>query len=96
MVGIGVDDGLHVLHLARQRGEDLERAALEAGRGVVLTNLTTCAGFASLALSHVPALRNGGMLICVGNLLCLAATLVVLPAIAKLTAKDAGAVARSR
>lgn len=84
MVGIGVDDGLHVLHLARQRGEDLEKAALDAGRGVVLTNLTTCAGFASLAVSHVPALRNGGILICVGNLLCLAATLVVLPAVAAL------------
>lgn len=84
MVGIGVDDGLHVMHLARQRGEDLERAALDAGRGVVLTNLTTCAGFAALALSHVPALRNGGLLICTGNLLCLVATLVVLPAVARL------------
>lgn len=81
MVGIGVDDGLHVLHLARRRGEDLERAALEAGRGVVLTNVTTCAGFASLALSQVPGLRNGGLLICCGNLLCLAATLAVLPAV---------------
>jgi predicted RND superfamily exporter protein len=87
MVGIGVDDGLHVLHLARRRGEDLERASLDAGRGVVLTNLTTCAGFASLCLSHVPALRNGGLLICVGNLLCLAATLVALPAVDALRRK---------
>jgi len=84
MVGIGVDDGLHVLHLARRRGEDFERAALQAGRGIVLTNLTTCAGFASLMLSHVPGLRNGGLLICVGNLFCLGATLVVLPAVARL------------
>lgn len=86
MVGIGVDDGLHVLHLARRRGEDLTRAAHEAGRGVVLTNLTTCAGFLALVLSHVPALRNGGLLMCVGNLLCLIATLVVLPAIDRLRA----------
>jgi predicted exporter len=82
MIGIGVDDGLHVLHLARRRGEDLARATLHAGRGVVLTNLTTCAGFAALALSQVPGLRNGGLLICTGNLLCLTATLVVLPALA--------------
>jgi len=81
LVGIGVDDGLHVLHLARQRGAGLQRAAQEAGRGVVLTNATTCAGFASLAVSQVPGLRNGGLLICAGNLLCLAATLLVLPAI---------------
>jgi predicted RND superfamily exporter protein len=84
MIGIGMDDGLHVLHMSRYRGEDLARATSEAGRGIVLTNLTTCAGFASLMLSHVPALRNGGLLICVGNLLCLAATLVALPAIAAL------------
>lgn len=81
MVGIGVDDGLHVLHLARQRTEDLTRAAHEAGRGVVLTNVTTCAGFLALVLSRVPGLRNGGLIICVGNLLCLIATLLVLPAI---------------
>lgn len=88
MVGIGVDDGLHVLHLARQRGADLQRAAQEAGRGVVLTNATTCAGFASLAVSQVPGLRNGGLLICTGNLLCLAATLLVLPAVDRLRRKD--------
>ena len=81
MVGIGMDDGLHVLHLARQRAEDLTRAAHEAGRGVVLTNVTTCAGFLALVLSRVPGLRNGGLIICVGNLLCLIATLLVLPAI---------------
>jgi predicted exporter len=84
MLGIGVDDGLHVLHLSRRRGEDLTRATFEAGRGIVLTNLTTCAGFAALTLSHVPALRNGGLLICAGNLFCLAATLVVLPAVGTL------------
>ena len=85
MVGIGIDDGLHVLHLARRRGSDLAEAAREAGRGVVLTNLTTSAGFAALAVSHVPALRNGGWIVCAGNLLCLAATLVVLPSLATLT-----------
>ena len=87
MVGIGIDDGLHVLHLARVSGRDPADAAREAGRGVVLTNLTTSAGFAALAVSHVPALRNGGLVVCVGNLLCLAATLFVLPALAARTAR---------
>jgi len=82
MVGIGIDDGLHVLHLARGSGRDLAEAARDAGRGVVLTNLTTSAGFAALAVSHVPALRNGGLIVCAGNLLCLVATLFVLPAVA--------------
>ncbi|HJQ97565.1 MAG TPA: MMPL family transporter [Candidatus Polarisedimenticolaceae bacterium] len=87
MVGIGIDDGLHILHLARASGRDVAEAAREAGRGVVLTNLTTSAGFAALAVSHVPALRNGGLVVCVGNLLCLAATLFVLPALAARTAR---------
>jgi predicted RND superfamily exporter protein len=74
--------------LARQRGEDLTRAAHEAGRGVVLTNVTTCAGFLALVLSRVPGLRNGGLIICVGNLLCLIATLLVLPAIDALRRRE--------
>ena len=78
MLGIGLDDGLHVLHTAGSVPE----AALAAGRGVVLTNLTTSAGFGSLVLSDVPALRNGGALVCVGNMVCLLATLLLLPALA--------------
>ncbi len=83
MIGIGVDDGLHVLHLARSaRTRSLGDAAVAAGRGVVLTNLTTCAGFGALLFSSVPSLRAAGAFVCVGNLACLAAALVVLPAIA--------------
>lgn len=83
MVGIGVDDGLHVLHLARSaQTRSLGDAAIAAGRGVVLTNLTTCAGFGALLLSAVPSLRAAGAFVCVGNLACLAAALVVLPAVA--------------
>jgi predicted RND superfamily exporter protein len=82
MMGIGVDDGLHVLHLSRAaRTRTLGEAALSAGRGVVLTNLTTCAGFGALLLSSVPSLRAAGGFVCVGNLACLVAALVVLPAL---------------
>lgn len=75
---IGMDDGLHVLHAAG--GGSVAEAVCRAGRGVLLTNLTTSVGFGSLLLSQVPGLRNGGLLICVGNLLCLLATFLVLPA----------------
>ena len=73
-----MDDGLHVLHAAG--GGSVAEAVRRAGRGVLLTNLTTSVGFGSLLLSQVPGLRNGGLLICVGNLLCLLATFLVLPA----------------
>lgn len=85
MAGIGVDDGLHVLHLARAaRSRGLGEAAVAAGRGVVLTNLTTCAGFGALLLSSVPSLRAAGAFVCFGNLACLAAALLVLPAVGTL------------
>jgi predicted RND superfamily exporter protein len=82
MLGIGIDDGLHAMHGAVQRPDrGIAGAVANAGRAMVLTTLTTCAGFGSLALSHVPGLRTGGLLVAAGVLACLAATLVVLPAL---------------
>jgi predicted RND superfamily exporter protein len=78
LLSMGVDDGLHVLHATRAGG--LAEAVHRTGRGILLTNLTTSAGFGSLALSSVPGLRSGGLLLCAGNLLCLVATFLVLPA----------------
>ncbi len=86
MLGIGIDDGLHVVHGARRRpssgvGGGVGGAVRGAGRALVLTTLTTAVGFGSLLLSHIPGLRNGGVLIAAGVLVCLLATVMVLPAI---------------
>lgn len=88
VLGIGIDDGLHALHGARQRSDgNVAASARAAGRAMFLTSLTTCAGFSSLALSRVPGLRSGGMIVALGVVACLLATLVVLPAISGLTSK---------
>ncbi len=82
MLGIGIDDGLHVVHGARrQPSAGIAGAVRGAGRALVLTTLTTCVGFGSLLLSHIPGLRNGGLLIAAGVFACLLATVVVLPAL---------------
>lgn len=82
MLGIGIDDGLHVAHGARLAPADGVAGAVRgAGRAMVLTTLTTCAGFGSLALSQIPGLRRGGLLIAAGVAACLLATLLVLPAL---------------
>jgi len=94
LLSMGVDDGLHVLHAAHEGG--VAEAVHRTGRGILLTNLTTSAGFGSLALSHVPGLRTGGLLLCLGNLLCLAATFLVLPAVTRPSAAAGPAPARSR
>lgn len=81
LLGIGIDNGLHALLAERRHAaRDLRQGLQEAGPAIVLTALTTCAGFASLALSRLPGLRQGGVLVAVGILACLVATLM-LPAL---------------
>ncbi len=82
MLGIGIDDGLHVLHGSRRQSvEGLLGAVRGSGRALVLTTLTTCVGFGSLGLSRIPGLQNGGLMIATGVMACLIATLLILPAI---------------
>jgi len=81
LLGIGIDDGLHAVHGTRGTSpHPLAGAVTVSGRAMALTTMTTCVGFGSLTLSHVPGLRNGGALVAAGVVACLIATLVVLPA----------------
>lgn len=84
LLGIGIDDGLHALHGSRRAGGGtgvVAAAVTDAGRAMALTTLTTIVGFSSLGMSHIPALRAGGLLIALGVASCLAATFVLLPAL---------------
>jgi len=81
LLGIGIDDGLHAVHGTRGKSRhSLAGAVSISGRAMTLTTLTTCVGFGSLMLSHVPGLRSGGALVAAGVVACLMATLIVLPA----------------
>lgn len=82
LLGLGIDDGLHVVHRARlERAAGISGAAASTGVAMVLSTLTTIAGFCALMLSRVPGLRHGGLLIGVGLTSCLLVTLVILPAL---------------
>jgi predicted RND superfamily exporter protein len=85
ILGIGVDDGLHSVHgAARGTTRPIAASVRESGRALLLTTLTTALGFGCLALSHLPGLRRGGILVSCGVLACLAATIFVLPALESL------------
>ncbi len=88
LLGIGIDDGLHAVHGSAARG--LPAAVRDAGRAMVLTTLTTTVGFGSLLLSSVPGLRSGGLLVSLGVIACLVATLLVLPALATISGWGGG------
>ncbi len=89
IVGIGIDDGIHMVNRLRSLvpGEDLAPAVAAMGRSVILTTLTTVAGFGSLALAEMPGLAGLGRIAVIGVLFCLAATLLLLPALVALKRK---------
>jgi uncharacterized membrane protein YdfJ with MMPL/SSD domain len=83
ILGIGIDDALHVLHHLRRHPErSLLGVLRESAKAVSLTTLTTVLAFASLAFAGHPALRSLGILTGLGVTFCLLTTLTVIPAAA--------------
>lgn len=90
IAGIGIDDGVHLTNCFLQPdGDDLAQRLRRTGRAVVLTTLTTLIGFGSIALSHYPGLRGMGWVAAIGVTACLAAALLVLPAVFQLLGPSA-------
>jgi predicted RND superfamily exporter protein len=82
IVGIGIDDGVHLVNAFRQaKNAALLKGISQTGRAVILTSLTTLVGFGSISLSHYPGLRSMGYVACIGISTCLFASIIVLPAI---------------
>jgi len=82
IVGIGIDDGIHIVHRWRQDSkENLTKVLNRIGRAIVLTSLTTTIGFGSLVTSHYPGLRSIGWVTALGILTCLLASFILLPAV---------------
>jgi predicted RND superfamily exporter protein len=80
ILGIGIDDGIHIVHRYRER-KDVGQAVRLTGRAVIMTSLTTMVGFGSLSTSHFPALASLGQLALLGIGSCLFTSLVLLPSL---------------
>ena len=90
-LGIGVDFAIHLLEryrLARRRGLDQAEAVTDAvtitGPAVFIDALAVALGFGILTLSQVPANARLGALVVLSIAGCLAATLLLLPALLRL------------
>ncbi|HEX7408243.1 MAG TPA: MMPL family transporter [Candidatus Binatia bacterium] len=88
--GIGVDYGVYIVARARERGS-APAAIRYTGRAVVVTALATITGFGFLGLSRYPALATMGLLTGLGLFLCLALSIILLPALMKLLWRNEGA-----
>ncbi|MBL4844730.1 MAG: MMPL family transporter, partial [Planctomycetes bacterium] len=88
--GIGIDYAIHILHREREamRGPTLlvvpAVIATAAGRGVILSALTTAVGFGALTFSAHRGVASIGLTVSVGVLGCLLSSLLVCPALLRL------------
>lgn len=81
-VGVGVDYAANIWARLRSEGhESLAEILADTGSAVALCSATTIIGYSSLLLAHNRALRSFGVVADVGEITCLGAALLVLPAI---------------
>jgi predicted RND superfamily exporter protein len=78
--GIGADYAVNVMQRYESSG-DVRAVLRSTGGAVVLCSLTTIVGYLALVRSINQAVQSLGMLAVVGEIACLAAALLVLPAI---------------
>jgi predicted RND superfamily exporter protein len=83
MLGIGIDNGVHIVHRFRESDSDVKMTLCTTGRAVMVSSLTTIAGFACLLFSTHRGLESLGQLMVLGVGSCLVASLIVLPATLK-------------
>src|SRR5262249_39210567 len=82
ILGVGVDNGVHVIHdwlLRRRDGAATISRAI--GRGVFVKALTTIIGFGTLMISSERGLASLGFILALGVSCCMLTALLFLPAV---------------
>lgn len=80
LIGIGVDNGIHLVHRFREGGPDRLRFSA-THRGVFLTSATSLIGFGCLAFASHRGLQSLGLVMAMGCAACLLAALSILPSL---------------
>ncbi|MHC4875669.1 MAG: MMPL family transporter [Planctomycetota bacterium] len=80
ILGIGVDDGVHVVHDFRTRHSHYRMAA-STMNAIILTSLTSMIGFGSMMIAAHRGLYSLGLVLVIGVGSCLFISLVPLPAL---------------
>jgi len=82
IIGIGIDDGVHILHRWRHEGPGKIRVVFAStGKAILLTSLTTMFAFGSLVFSAFPAFGQFGGALFLGVGACFLTTAIILPGI---------------
>ena len=82
IIGIGIDDGVHILHRWKHEGRGKTRIVFSStGKAIFLTSLTTMLAFGSMVFSVFPAYGHFGGALFLGVGACFLTTVVILPGI---------------
>jgi predicted RND superfamily exporter protein len=85
IIGIGIDDGVHILHRYRIEGPGSTKVVMRStGRAVLLTSLTTMAGFGSLMIARYRGFMSMSSLLVIGVGVCFLTSVMFLPALINL------------
>ena len=80
IIGVGIDNGVHVIHRVRLEGRQGMNVVLRhTGRAILIASLTTMIGFGSLALASHRGMASLGAVLLLGVGSCLVTSTVVLP-----------------
>jgi predicted RND superfamily exporter protein len=79
--GIGVDYAVNVMERIRREGtENMRQVIVETGGAVVLCSMTTTLGYLALTLSSNQAITSFGLAAAAGEVACIVAAVLVMPA----------------
>ncbi|MCP4504352.1 MAG: MMPL family transporter [Deltaproteobacteria bacterium] len=91
LIGLGVDDGIHVVHRIREDpSTPVHLAASNVGRAIFMTTLTTLVSFSTLLFSNHAGMESMSEILLIGLPLCLLSSVTTLPALAVLLKVGAG------
>lgn len=98
ILGVGVDNGVHVLHDYLSRRGERRRYTLghTTGRGIFVAALTTVLGFGTLMISQHRGLIGLGFILTLGVTCCMGTALVFLPALLRVQSEKHAASKEAR
>jgi len=80
IIGVGIDNGVHVIHRIRLEGREGMHVVLRhTGRAILIASLTTMIGFGSLSFASHRGMASLGVVLLLGVGSCLVTSTVVLP-----------------
>ena len=93
LIGVGVDNGIHMVHRYFEDGRELRPMVVNTGRALAITALTSIVGFGSLCLSKfqgLDSIAQLGLLSTLALVLVLASSLIAFPSLIAAIAPKGG------